>query len=155
MKAMHKIVLALTAFAAVGASAQTVYSGQSDQERRDRNREEALGHYRSGASTSTSSTAPMSTAERKERVREKTHEAAESTRRGAHEVADTTRRVTHKSANAVRRAGHKTAVKARDITDRTNAKFGTAPKGNANPEGINPVSTSSASPTAPSNGITK
>lgn len=144
MKIMPKIVLALTAFAAIGASAQTVYSGQSDQERRERNREEALSNYRTGTSTTTTTTAPMTTAERKERVREKTHEAAESTRR-----------VTHKSANAVRRAGHKTAVKARDITARTNAKFGTAPKGNANPEGINPVGTSSASPTAPSAGTTK
>jgi hypothetical protein len=151
MKNMPKIVLALTAFAAIGASAQTVYSGQADQERRERNREEALANYRAN----TTATAPMTTEERKHRVREKTHEAAQATRHGAHEVADSTRRVAHKSANAVRRAGHKTAVKARDITDRTNAKFGTSPKGNANPEGINPVGVSSASPTAPSNGTTK
>jgi hypothetical protein len=146
---MHKLVLALTAFAAVGASAQTVYSGQADQDRRERNREEALAAQR-GNTTS------MTTAERKEAAREKTHEVAQSTRRGAHKVAESTRRVTHRSASAVRRAGHKPAVKARDVTDRANAKFGAAPnKGKANPEGINPVSTSSASPTAPSNGVTK
>jgi hypothetical protein len=151
MKNMHKIVLALGAFAAFGASAQTVYSGQADQERRDRNREEALSHYRGDASTTNST----STYERRGSAREKTHEVAQSTRHGAHEVADSTRRVTHRSANAVRRVGHKTAEKARDITDRTNAKFGSSPKGNANPEGINPVGVSSASPTAPSNGTTK
>jgi hypothetical protein len=146
MKNMHKIAIALGAFATLGASAQTVYSGQADQERRERNREEALAHYRGEATTTT---------DRKETVREKTHEMARSTRHGAHEVADSTRRVAHKSANAVRRVGHKTAAKARDITDRTNAKFGTAPKGDANPEGINPVGVSSKSPTAPSNGTTK
>jgi len=151
MKIIPKIVLALTAFAAFGAGAQTVYTGQADQERRDRNREEALTKYRGTTSTATTSTS----ADRRSTVREKTHEAAQSTRRGAHKVAETTRRVTHKSANAVRRAGHKTADKARDVTARTNAKFGTSPKGNANPEGINPVGTSSASPTAPSAGTTK
>ena len=150
MKNTHKIVLALSALAAFGASAQTVYSGQADQDRRERNREEALSHYR-GAATSPASTRD----ERRETAREKTHEVAQSTRQGAHHVAESTRRVTHKSADAVRRVGHKTAAKARDITDRTNAKFGTSPKVNANPEGINPVGTSSASPTAPSNGTTK
>jgi acyl-coenzyme A synthetase/AMP-(fatty) acid ligase len=150
MKNMPKFVLALTAFAAIGASAQTVYSGQADQERRDRNREEALSAYRG-----TSNTSATTTSERKSTVREKGAEVVDSTRRGAHKAADATRRVTHKSANTVRRVGHKTAEKARDITNRTNAKFGTSPKGNANPEGINPVGTSSASPTAPSNGTTK
>lgn len=147
MKNMHKIVVALGALAVFGASAETIYSGQADQERRERNREEALVHYRGDATTSTY--------DRRESAREKTHEVAQSTRRGAHKVADETRSVTHRSADAVRRVGHKTAVKARDITDRTNAKFGTSPKGDANPEGINPAGVSSASPTAPSNGVTK
>ena len=148
MKNMHKIVLALGAVATFGVSAQTVYSGQADQERRERNREEALSQYRGTATTT-------STAERRETVREKTHEAAQSTRRGAHKVADSTRRVTHKSANAVRRVGHKTAEKARDITDRTNAKFGTSPKANVNPDGINPVGVKSTPVTATSSNTTK
>lgn len=152
MKNIHKIVLTLGAFAAFGASAQTVYSGQADQERREHNREEALSHYR-GGTTPTRNTS--STYDRRESAREETREAANSTRRGAHKVADKTRSVTHRSADAVRRVGHKTAEKARDVTDRTNAKFGTSPKGNANPQGINPVGMSSASPTAPSNGTTK
>ena len=35
MKKLSKSVLAMTAFAAFGASAQTVYTGAADQERRD------------------------------------------------------------------------------------------------------------------------
>src|SRR4051812_29761639 len=53
MKTLPKIALALSAFAAVGASAQTFYSGQADQERRERNREEALSAYHSGDRMST------------------------------------------------------------------------------------------------------
>ena len=147
MKNMHKIVFALGALAVFGASAETVYSGQADQERRERNREEALAHHRGDVTSSTHV--------RHESTREMTHEAAQSTRHGTHQAAEETRSVTHSSAEAMRHAGHKTAVEARDITDRTNAKFGTSPKGNANPEGINPIGTSSASPTAPSNGTTK
>ena len=144
MKIPSKIALALSAFAVVGASAQTVYSGQSDQERRERNREEALANYRAG-STSTSST-----------VRRETHEAAQATRRGAHRVAESTRHATHKSANAVRRAGHKTAEKAREVSAKANAKVGEPVNvGKGNPEGINPRNVSSASPTAPSNGVIK
>ena len=42
MNNMPKIVLALSALATFGASAEMYYSGQSDAERRERNREEAL-----------------------------------------------------------------------------------------------------------------
>jgi hypothetical protein len=150
MKTSSRLAVVVLAFASCAVGAQTVYSGQADQERRERNREEALAHYRTDTSSSS-----MNTNDRKEGMRDKTHEVAQKTRHETHQVADATRRVTHKSANAVRHAGHQTAVKARDITARTDAKFGTSPKGNANPEGINPVGTSSASPTAPSNGVTK
>ncbi|MGZ8259626.1 MAG: hypothetical protein ACXWUL_03635 [Caldimonas sp.] len=104
MKILPKIALALSAFAVVGASAQTVHSGQADQDRRDRNREEALAKHRTGGATA---------AEDRSTVREKGHRAAQATRG-----------VAHKTADAVRRAGHATAEKAREITDRTNAKFG-------------------------------
>jgi hypothetical protein len=150
MKIPSKIALALSAFAVVGASAQTIYSGQADQERRERNREEALAAYRAEHGTAADARTSRETA------RERTHDVARKARHEGHEVAESTRRVTHKSANAVRRAGHKTAEKAREVTDRANAKFGApANKGKANPEGINPVGVSSASPTAPSNGTTK
>jgi hypothetical protein len=149
MKTSPKIVLALLALASCAAGAQTVYSGQADQERRERNREEAMANYRANSDTSST------TRERRDGAREEAREAKDKARRGAHKVADSTRRVAHKTASEARRMGHKTAVKARDITARTNAKFGTSPKGTANPEGINPVGTSGLSPTAPSAGTTK
>ena len=145
MKIPSKIALALSAFAVVGASAQTIYSGQADQERRDRNREEALAAYRADHGTTSD----------RETVRERGHDVATKARREGHEVAEKTRHVTHKSANAARRAGHKTAQKARELTHRADAKLGSVPHGKANPEGVNPVGVSSASPTAPSNGVTK
>jgi hypothetical protein len=123
MKTSPKLVFALLALASCAAGAETYYSGQADQERRDRNREEALQNYH--GENNGSSTTGM----RRDRsaVREDTHEGAQKARRGAHNVADTTRRVSHKTADTARRVGHKTAVKARDITDRANAKFGRSP----------------------------
>src|SRR5664279_1896675 len=64
--------------------------GRLRRQRRDRNREEALAHYRGDATTSTY--------DRRESAREKTHEVDQSTRHGAHKVADETRSVTHRSA---------------------------------------------------------
>lgn len=140
MKTLPKIVLALGALASFGVSADSYYSGRADTERRERNREEALANYRAGNTT----------------ARADAHQAAGAVRRGSHEVAQETRHVTHEGATAVRHAGHETAQAARDFTDRMDDKFG-APmdKGKANPEGVNPVGVSSASPTAGSNGVTK
>ncbi len=150
MNNVRKLVLVLTTVAAASVGAQTIYSGSADQERRERNREEALSHYRTGSTTRSTVTE-----ERSESMREKTHEAASSVRHGSHRVAESTRRVAHETADATRRAGHKTAAKARDITDRTNAKFPAQANKSVNPDGINPMGVSTASPTAPSNGITK
>jgi len=119
MKTPSKIALVLGAFAVVGASAETYYSGQADQERRERNREEALAAYEAQHPSDSSSVRGD-----RETARERTHDAARSMRHGGHEVADTTRRVTHKTANAVRHAGHKTAEKARQVSDKANSKFG-------------------------------
>ena len=141
MKSSPKLVLALLALAYCAAGAQTVYSGQADQERRERNREEAMSHYRSGATTTTT------TGERRETVREEAREVKEKTRRGAHKVADSTRRVAHKSANTARRVGHKVAVKARESTARADAKFGTVPKRPATGEGAGMTTPTSTAPT--------
>ena len=149
MKNSAKLVLAALAVVSCAAGAETSYSAQSNQERRDRNREEALANYRANTATSTTS------AQRRQSADTKAHGVEHSTKQAAHEVAESTRNVTHKSANAVRSAGHKTAEGARDVTAKTDAKFGAVPHGKANPEGINPVGVSSASPTAPSNGATK
>ena len=159
-----KLLPIVLAFAAVGASAQTYYTGQADQERRDRNREEALASYRAGHMTTTSTT---STTHRNSTVREETHKAANATReagheaanasrQAGHEVAEGAREVGHETANVARKAGHRTAEAARNTTDKVERKVGpNMNAGNANPDGINPKNVSSASPTAPSNGATK
>jgi hypothetical protein len=124
MKTSPKLVFALLALASCAAGAETYYSGQADQERRDRNREEALQNYHADNGSASTTTR---TRRDRDTLREDTHEGAQKVRRGTHEVADSTRRVSHKTANAGRRIGHKTAVKAREITNRAEAKFGPSP----------------------------
>jgi hypothetical protein len=136
MKLMPKIVLALSAFATMGVSAEMVYSGQSDQERRERNREEALSHYRAGNTTWP-------------KVRQEAHEAANSARHAGHEVAESTRSATHKVANEGRRVGHKVAVEAREATARADAKFGTVEKKDGTGEASNPTGRSNTAPNGP------
>ena len=155
MKNLSKIVFALSAFAAFGANAQTVYSGQADQERRDRNREEALTKYRAG-STTTAAASTNTSGTSSKTFNERGAEATQAVGRGATKAVDATKRATKKPTDAVNRAAHSTAEKARDVTDSTNAKFGgPTGQGKANPDGINPAAVSSASPTAPSAGTTK
>lgn len=148
MNNVRKLVLVLTTFAAASVGAQTVYSSSADQERRERNREEALGHYRDG-------TRVTARDERQESLREKTREGAASVRDGTHRAAEATRRVAHKTANESRRVGHNTARKARDVTARVDAKLPAKTQPSVNPDGINPVNVSTKSPTAPSNGVVK
>ena len=82
--------------------------------------------------------------------------AANETREAGHEVAEGAREVGHDTANVARKAGHRTAEAARNTTDEVERKVGpNMNAGKANPEGINPAGTSSASPTAPSNGVSK
>jgi len=148
-----KLLPIVLAFAAVGVSAQTYYTGQADQERRDRNREEALESYRAGHMSATTGTY---TTPHKHTVRGETHKAADATREAGHEVAEGAREVGHETANAARKAGHRTAEAARNTTDKVERKVGpNMNAGKANPDGINPKGVSSASPTAPSNGTTK
>ena len=150
-----KLLPIVLAFAAVGASAQTYYTGQADQERRERNREEALANYRAGHTNATMTTTSTST-HRHATVRDESHKAANATREAGHEVAEGAREVGHETANVARKAGHRTAEAARHTTEKVEAKVGPAKNaGKANPEGINPAGVSSASPTAPSHGATK
>ncbi len=149
MNNFRTIVLALTTVAAASVGAQTVYTGSADQERRERNREEALAHYRDATSTSTAR------GERRESMREQTREGTTSVREGTHRAAESTRRAAHKTAREARRVGHNTAAKAREVTARVDAKLPGKTQPSVNPDGINPVSTSTKSPTAPSNGVVK
>ena len=132
MKTSPKLVFALLALASCAAGAETYYSGQADQERRDRNREEALQNYR--ADSGSSSTSARARHDH-ETVRQETHEGAQKMRHGAHEVAETTRHAEHETANTANRLGHKTAVKARDITAHTEAKVGPNPHTKVDPVG--------------------
>lgn len=145
MKTTPKLVLALLAVASCAVSAQTVYSGQADQDRRERNREEALSHYRAGT------TAPSQTMnhERRESAREETREAAQKVRQGTHKAATATRRAAHKTANESRRVGHKIAEKARETTDRADAKFGTVKKKDGHGEASNPSGMKNTAPNGP------
>jgi CHASE1-domain containing sensor protein len=149
MNHFRTIVLALTTVAAASVGAQTVYTGSADQERRERNREEALTHYRDATSM------PAARGERSESLREKTREGAASVREGTHRAAESTRRVAHKTAREARRVGHNTAAKARDVTARVDARLPAKTQPSVNPDGINPVNMSTKSPTAPSNGVVK
>lgn len=157
MKILSKLVFVFSVAAACSVSAQTVYSGQADEARRERNREEALQNWRAGrpATTTTTTTYDARSGDRGMTARERTHSAAESARSGTHRAANAVRKGAHKTANVARRAGHATASKAREVTDRTNAKFATHGKPHPNPQGINPVGMSSTAPTAPSAGTTK
>ena len=118
---LPKFALALiTAATCVTASAQT------DQERRDRNRDEALTQWRAAhpnMARGTDANGRAMPAERRT-MRERTHTAAQKTRRAGHRVAEKSREL-----------GHKTAEKARDITDRTDAKFDKHNKPIRDPQG--------------------
>ena len=120
MKTSPKLVLALLAAVSCAAGADT-YSSQADQARRDRNREEALAHYRAGNTT----------------AREEAHDVAQSARHAGHEVAESSRHVAHKAANEGRHAGHKVAVQARETTARTEAKFAPVQKKDSKGEAAN------------------
>ena len=132
MKTLPKLALALLATASCAAGADT-YSSQADQARRDRNREEALAHYRAGNTT----------------ARQETHEVAQSARQAGHKVAEESRHVGHEVAEGSRQAGHKVAVKARDTTARVDAKYGTVQKKDGHGEASNqtgPGNTAANSP---------
>lgn len=117
-KILPTFVLALTAATSGVALAETNYSTQANQERRDRNREEALASYRAANGTT-----DARGNKRDSTAREKTHAAAE-----------TVRDKTHRSAQAVRGFTHRQAEKARKFSDRQNARFGTNTKPDPNPE---------------------
>ena len=116
MNILPKLALTLVALASGAAGAATVYSSQADQERRDRNREEALAAYHA----SPGSMDERTTDSDHRTLREKTHHAAQETRAKTHKTAQTVRGFTHRQAE-----------KVRDFTDRENAKYGASEKNTA------------------------
>lgn len=115
MKILPKLALTLVALASGIAGAATL-SSQTDQERRDRNREEALAAYHSSPQYD----ADRSVDRDNRTLREKSHHAAQ-----------TVRAKTHTSAQKVRGFTHRQAEKVRDFTDKENAKYGASPKNTA------------------------
>jgi hypothetical protein len=103
MKRIARIALALTALAACAAASAQPYS-TSDQERRDRNREELMSRY--GAPTTGDRVA-----EDRSTLRGKTHQAAEKSRA----------------------FGHRQAQKMRNFGDRQNARYGKSPGAKPDP----------------------
>jgi hypothetical protein len=112
MKFLPKLVIAATALMAGAVGAQAAMSDQADQDRRARNREEALAAYHAqndGATTTT----------RDDR----------SLRAKTHDVADTVRGKTHRTTQKVAGFTHRQAEMARDFGARHHA-----PRGAANTE---------------------
>ncbi len=111
MKSIARIVFALTTVAACTAAIAQP-SSPSDQERRERNREELMARYGE----------PQRDADRTydndrhSTVREKSHRVAEKTREKTHHVAEKTREFTHRQAQKMRHFG-----------ERQNERFGKAP----------------------------
>ena len=95
MKFLPKIVLVLTAAASCAAGAATPLSPQADQERRDRNREEALAAYHAspeGRSYSSNASYNGNGTYRDDSVKGKVKHAEDSvvttTKEAGHTVAD-------------------------------------------------------------------
>ncbi len=111
MKSIARIVFALTAVAACTAAVAQSYS-PSDQERRDRNREELMARYGEPHRDADRSYDN----DRHSTLRHKTHHVAEKTREKTH-AAEKTRDFTHRQAQKMRNFG-----------DRQNDRFGKAPE---------------------------
>lgn len=112
MKFLPVLVLAVTAVASAAAGADTIISSQAAQERRDRNVDEALTHYRATHGTSNSQAMAGGETMKGDSVRDKSHHAAQSVRK-----------FTHREAEKVRKFGA-----------RQNARYGTDAKPRAEPE---------------------
>ena len=89
MKAASRLVLALVTCGSCAFAVAQPY-GQSDQERRDRNREEAIARH-----------------ERTSTAREEMHEGASTVRTKTHHAAAKTRSFTHRQLEKVRNFGER------------------------------------------------
>lgn len=115
-----RFIFAATAIAACTAATAQSFS-QSDQERRERNREEVMAKHGE----------PMHADEPMERhgtMHEKMHHSAEMTREKTHHVAEETREKTHDVAEKTRDFTHRQAQKVRRFGERQQDHFGKAPE---------------------------
>ncbi|HEX2539987.1 MAG TPA: hypothetical protein VHM00_02780 [Caldimonas sp.] len=120
MKQLHRLILACAAFATCGVATAQTYDAAADQERRARNREEAIAKHNAMQSRSTSSS----------RVAERSDAG------GGPTLGDRAR----KAGKSVRNFTHRQAEKARNFSDRQDRRWGKrgAPGPNRNRTGGTP-----------------
>jgi len=124
MKFLPKIALVLTAAVSCAAGAATPLSPQADQERRDRNREEALAAYHASAEgRSYSSNAAYHDDSVTGKVKHAEDKAVAKTEHAGHTVAEDTRHAT----KPVRDFTHRQLNKSREFEARQNQRYGKAP----------------------------
>ena len=109
MKSISKLVIALATLGSCAVATAQPY-GQADQERRERNREEAIAHYErmqrdAGDSRSMHGRSMHST--RDGTVREDARDAKDNVRSKTHDAAQSTRSFTHRQLNKVRNFGER------------------------------------------------
>jgi hypothetical protein len=107
MKVLSRIILALVTIGSCAvAGAQT--SSQADQERRARNREEAIAnHQRMQGNTSSSTASTRSGSTARENVRDATHAGANTVRSKTKSAAKSTSSFTHRQLSKVRNFGER------------------------------------------------
>lgn len=101
MKLLPKLVLALVTIGSCAAAGAQM-SDQADQERRARNRAEALANYERMHPGANSNMSQSSGMQPRENVRERAHEDAQKTRSFTHRQAQKTRSFTHRQADKLR-----------------------------------------------------
>ena len=124
MKFLPKIVLVLTAAASCAAGAATALTPQADQERRDRNREEALAAYHAspeGRSYSSNS------GYRDDSVKGKVKHAEDTVVTKTKEAGNTVAAKTNQATKPVRDFTHRQLNKSREFEARQNQQYGKAP----------------------------
>lgn len=107
MKSISKLVIALATLGSCAVATAQPY-GPADQQRRERNREEAIANYermqRDGGDTRDTRTMHST---RDGTVREDARDAKNSARSKTHDVAQSTRSFTHRQLNKVRNFGER------------------------------------------------
>jgi Ni/Co efflux regulator RcnB len=122
MKFLPKIVLVLTAAASCAAGAASVLSPQADQERRDRNREEALAAYHASPASRGYSD-------------DTTYRDDDSVTSKAKHAGHTVKMKTEQTTRPVRNFTHRQLNKMRAFSERQDERYGKPTTSAPNPHG--------------------
>jgi Ni/Co efflux regulator RcnB len=123
MKFLPKIVLVLTAAASCAAGAATALTPQADQERRDRNREEALAAYHASPEGRSYGNASYHDDSVTAKVKHAEDDVVTKTKQAGNTVAAKTDQAT----KPVRDFTHRQLDKSREFEARQNQRYGKAP----------------------------